>query len=82
MLRFWCLEIILIDNECDIKEGFLISYKLTKESIYQFILLGIIMGLMNIVIMILGFIFFILSLTISYIIMFQYYRLLLKQAKL
>ena len=39
-LRFWCLEIILIDNECSIKEGLIISYALTKASIYQFILLG------------------------------------------
>ena len=81
MLRFWCLEIILIDNECGIKQGFILSYKLTK-SIYEFILLGIIISLINIVMMFLGFVVFIISLTISYILLFQYYRLLLKKARL
>ena len=81
ILRFWCLEIILIDNECNIKQGLLLSYKLTK-SIYQFIMLGIIVGLFNIIMMFLGLVVFVASLTISYIIFFQYYRLILNQAKL
>ena len=81
ILRFWCLEIILIDNECNIKQGLLLSYKLTK-SIYQFIMLGIIVGLFNIIMMFGGLVVFVASLTISYIIFFQYYRLILNQAKL
>ena len=81
MLRFWCLEIIIIDSECTIKEGLLASYSLTK-SISHFIMIGILMSLINILMMIFGFIFFIISLTISYIILFQYYRLLLKKKHL
>jgi len=81
MLRFWCVEIILIDNECSLKQGFLLSYKLTKI-ISQFTLLVIIISLINIIMMLLGFIIFITSLTISYIFIFQYYRLLLNKARL
>tara|TARA_Y100000758_G_C15998126_1_gene403054 strand:+ start:131 stop:823 length:693 start_codon:yes stop_codon:yes gene_type:complete len=80
-LRFWCLEIILIDNECSIKEGLIISYALTK-SVYQFILLAMITSVVNIAMMFCGFVFFILSLTISYIVIFKYYRLLLNKTKL
>ena len=78
-LRFWCLEIILIDNECNIRRAFILSYALTK-SVYQFIVLGMLAILINVIMMFFGFIFFMLSLTISYILMFQYYRWLLKRA--
>ena len=81
MLRFWCLEIIIIDTECNIKESLLVSYSLTK-SVHRFIVIGILISLINILMMIFGFVFFILSLTISYIIIFQYYRFLLKQTNL
>ena len=81
MLRFWCVEIILIDHECSVKQGFLLSYKLTKK-IYQFILLIMLVSLINIIMMLLGFIIFIVSLTMSYIFIFQYYRLLLNKAQL
>ena len=80
-LRFWCLEIILIDTECNIKQGLVLSYALTP-SIYQFISLSALIIFFNIIMMFLGFIFFISSLTISYILLFQYYRLLLKKCNL
>ena len=80
-LRFWCLEIILIDTECNIKQGLVLSYALTP-SIYKFISLSTHIVLFNIIMMFLGFIFFISSLTISYILLFQYYRVLLNKEKL
>jgi len=78
-LRFWCLEIILIDSECSMKKALILSYALTK-SVNQFIILGILAILINIIMMFFGFIFFMLSLTITYLLMFQYYRWLLKRA--
>ena len=78
MLRFWCLEIIIIDTECSLKEGLLVSYALTK-TVSHFIIIGILMSLINVLMMIFGFVFFIISLTISYIILFQYYRVLFRK---
>ena len=80
-LRFWCLEIILIDSECSMKRALILSYALTK-SVYQFVFLGILVMLINIIMMFFGFIFFMVSLTISYILIFQYYRWLLTKVSL
>ena len=78
VIRFWCVEIMIIDKEYTIKESLLLSYLLTKK-MHHFIAIGILISLMNMITIFLGFIFFIISLTVSYIIIFNYYRLLLNK---
>ena len=77
MIKFWLIEILIIDTECDIKQALYMSFSLTKP-IHQFLILGLLISCINLVMILFGFFFFITSLTLSYIIMFNYYRLLLK----
>ncbi len=74
-LRFWCAELLIIDKEISIKNSLLISYSLTKN-ILQLILLSSILICMNLLCVFLGYIFFIVGLTISYILILLYYRFL------
>ena len=77
LVKFWLAEILIIDTECNIKQSLYMSFLLTKP-IYQFIILGLLISFINVFMIIFGFLFFTISLTLSYIIMFNYYRLLLK----
>ena len=74
-IRFWCAELLIIDREMSIKNSLLTSYSLTKN-IGQLILLGFILICINLFFAILGYIFFIIGLTISYILILLYYRFL------
>ena len=80
MLRFWCLEIMIIDKDFNIKSSLFLSYTLTKK-VYFFIVIGVLMSCLNFITLFMGFIFFIICLTISYIFIFHYYRLLLHTIK-
>ena len=76
LLRFWCIELLLIDKHNTIFNSIIKSYKMSAK-IYPVIVLAVFMFIFNLLVMFLGFIFFIFSITISYIVFFLYYRLLL-----
>jgi len=72
-LRFWCAELLIIDRGLNIKDSLITSYALTYNLI-QLIILGCILIFINLLCAILGFLFFIVGLTLSYICIFLYYR--------
>jgi len=74
-LRFWCAELLIIDRGTSIKESLIISYSLT-HNVIQLIILGSILLVVNLLFMLLGYIFFIVGLTLTYICIFLYYRYL------
>ena len=74
-LRFWCAELLIIDKEMNIKKSLTTSYALTSKTI-QLMLLGFIMLLINLIFSLLGYLFFAISLTLSYICTCLYYRYL------
>ena len=76
-LRFWCVEIIVIDQNISIKESLIQSYTLTQHPIRFISLMLLLLGL-NIICIVFGYLLFIISLTLSYIIIFLYYKSLLK----
>ena len=73
--RFWCAELLIIDRELNIKDSLITSYSLT-HNIMQLMILGAILIFINIFFILLGYIFFIVGLTLSYICIFLYYRYL------
>ena len=75
-VRFWCAELLIIDKEYSIKDSLITSYSITSN-ISEFILLSGLLMLLNIFFMLLGYLFFMVSLTLSYLILFQYFRYLL-----
>ena len=75
-VRFWCAELLIIDKEYSIKDSLITSYSITSN-ISEFILLSGLLMLLNIFFMVLGYLFFMVSLTLSYLILFQYFRYLL-----
>ena len=80
LLKFWCVELVLIDDNQTIKNALKISYNINVHY-WQLIALISIIFIMNIASTLLGYFIFIIMLTISYIILFQYYRLIKKQSK-
>ena len=74
-MRFWCAELLIIDRDISIKNSLINSYSLTRNPI-QLILLGLLLIGVNLFCILLGYIFFIIGLTISYIIILLYYRYL------
>ena len=74
-IRFWCAELLVIDREINIKDALITSYNLTSK-IRELIILGFILISINICFIILGYLFFIIGLTLSYIAIFIYYRYL------
>tara|TARA_B100001559_G_C16428714_1_gene588780 strand:- start:118 stop:945 length:828 start_codon:yes stop_codon:yes gene_type:complete len=72
-IRFWCAELLIIDREMNIKNSLITSYTLTSK-IMELLILGFLLTFLNLCFIILGYIFFIIGLTLSYIIMFLYYR--------
>ena len=72
-IRFWCAELLMIDREMNIKNSLITSYTLTSK-IMELLILGFMLMFLNLCFIILGYIFFIIGLTLSYIIMFLYYR--------
>ncbi len=72
-LRFWCAELLVIDREMDIKTSLITSYTLTSK-IMELLILGFILTFLNLCFIIMGYLFFIIGLTLSYIILFLYYR--------
>ena len=74
-LRFWCAELLSIDKEMNIKTSLIISYTLTFKVI-QLIIMGCIMLFINLIFSLLGYLFFTISLTLSYICICLYYRYL------
>ena len=72
-IRFWCAELLIIDREMNIKNSLITSYTLTSK-IMELLILGFMLMFLNLCFIILGYIFFIIGLTLSYIIMFLYYR--------
>jgi len=75
-LRFWCAELLIIDKDYSIKNSLILSYSITSN-ISEIILLSSLLIILNIFFMIFGYIFFMASLTLSYLILFQYFRYLL-----
>ena len=74
-MRFWCAELLIIDQDISIKNSLLMSYSLTRN-ILQLIFLGCILIFINLFCVFLGYIFFMVGLTISYILILLYYRFL------
>ncbi len=74
-VRFWCAELLIIDKEMNIQQSLIMSYSLTTNFI-QFIIIGFIILLVNLIFALLGYLFFTVGLTISYICLFLYYRYL------
>ena len=74
-MRFWCAELLIIDRDISIKNSLINSYSLTRNPI-QLILLGLLLIGVNLFCILLGYIFFMIGLTISYIIILLYYRYL------
>jgi hypothetical protein len=74
-VRFWCAELLVIDRELSIKDSLITSYALTHNLI-QLIILGCIFIFVNLLFGMLGYLFFIVGLTLSYICIFVYYRYL------
>ena len=72
-IRFWCAELLIIDREMNIKNSLITSYTLTSK-IMELLILGFLLTFLNLCFIILGYIFLIIGLTLSYIIMFLYYR--------
>ena len=68
-LRFWCAELFVIDMGLNIKDSLLKSYFLT-HNVMQLIILGCILIFVNLLFIILGYLFFIIGLTLSYICIF------------
>ena len=74
-IRFWCAELLIIDREINIKNSLITSYALTSKMM-ELLILGFVLTFLNLCFIILGYLFFIIGLTLSYIIMFLYYRYL------
>ena len=74
-VRFWCAELLVIDREINVKDALITSYHLTSK-VRELIVLGFILISINICFIILGYLFFIIGLTLSYIAIFIYYRYL------
>jgi len=74
-IRFWCAELLIIDKEMNIQQSLIMSYSLTTNFI-QFIIIGFIILLVNLIFALLGYLFLTVGLTISYICLFLYYRYL------
>ena len=77
LLKFWCAELLIIDKECSIKHAMIYSYKITFNYSHL-ILLFILLFILNILAIVFGYLIFIIVLTLSYLVVFNYYRLLLK----
>jgi len=77
LFRFWCAELLVIDKAYSIKNAMIYSYKITSNY-SQLILLFLFVFILNISAIVFGYFIFIIVLTLSYVIVFSYYRLLLK----
>ena len=77
LLHFWCAELLIIDQSTSIKRALKTSY-IINNNIKQFILLIILIFSINVLSVLFGYFIFIIVLTISYMVMFQYYRVLQK----
>ena len=77
LFRFWCAELLVIDKTYSIKNAMIYSYKITSNYT-QLILLFLFVFILNISAIVFGYFIFIIAVTLSYVIVFSYYRLLLK----
>ena len=75
LVKFWCAELLIIDKEYSIIHALRMSYHISINPL-QIITLIIIVGFINILAMLMGYIFFTITLTISYLILFIYFRYL------
>ena len=72
-LRFWCAEFLIIDQNLTIRESLFTSYKLTKN-VFELLAIGFILMILNLFCMLFGFVFLIVGLTTTYLIILIYYR--------
>ena len=72
-LRFWCAEFLIIDQNLTIRESLFTSYKLTKN-VFELLAIGFILMILNLFCMLFGFVFLIVGLTSTYLIILIYYR--------
>ena len=79
LLHFWCAELLIIDQSSSIKRALKTSY-IINNNIKQFILLIILIFSINVLSVLFGYFIFIIVLTLSYMVMFQYYRMLQKDS--
>ena len=77
-LRFWAAEFLVIDQDYNIRDALIISLKIT-HNYFQLICLSLILIFWSILTLLLGFIIFLIGLTVSYLLIVLYYRLLLQK---
>ena len=72
-LRFWCAEFLIIDQNLTIRESLFTSYKVTKN-VFELLVIGFMLMILNLLCMLFGFVFLIIGLTTTYLIILIYYR--------
>ena len=72
-LRFWCAEFLIIDQNLTIRESLFTSYKVTKN-VFELLAIGFMLMILNLLCMLFGFVFLIIGLTTTYLIILIYYR--------
>ena len=77
LLKFWCAELLIVDEEISIKNALIQSYTINSTS-WPLIVLMLGVLILNILSMVFGYFVFIITLTLSYVILCTYYRLLKK----
>ena len=78
-LRFWAAEFLVIDQDYNIRDALVLSFKITPNY-FQLICLSVILIFWSILTLLLGFVIFLIGLTLSYLLIVLYYRLLLTQS--